>query len=257
MSHITFPINSGQFNVLIDPEDLPRVTREPSGRGWCLNGAGYVVADLGERKVLLTRFLLDPPPDMVVIHLNDAKLDCRRANLLIATRDLALQRQIRRATGSSQYRGVQYHKPTGRWVATFSIKSKPHHLGYFDEEIDAALAYDTAVLDYYGIHARLNFPRAESPAVSAMPGLSSTAANPQPAPTQAPYPYRRSTSQYRGVNLVKRTNHWRASIRVNGQRLNLGTFPTERAAALAYDQAVRHHNLPQIRLNFPDLPATP
>jgi hypothetical protein len=53
MSHTAFlQINSGQLTVLIDAADLPRVTRVPSGRGWCCNADGYVVANLGKRTVL-------------------------------------------------------------------------------------------------------------------------------------------------------------------------------------------------------------
>src|SRR5438874_11301928 len=55
------PINSGQ---------LTRVTRVPSGRGWCRNTDGYVVANLDNRLVLLSRFLLNAPPTATVIHLN-------------------------------------------------------------------------------------------------------------------------------------------------------------------------------------------
>jgi len=44
-----------------------------------------------------------------------------------------------------------------------------------------------------------------------------------------------ASSQYIGVYLRKDSNKWRAYIRYNGERINIGTFDTEINAALAYN----------------------
>ena len=47
-----------------------------------------------------------------------------------------------RCDNSSGYRGVSYHKVTGKWSATISIDSKRKHLGIFDSPILAGIRYD-------------------------------------------------------------------------------------------------------------------
>jgi hypothetical protein len=49
-----------------------------------------------------------------------------------------------------------------------------------------------------------------------------------------------STSRYRGVSRTKK-GKWRAAIDVDGKSYNLGEWPTEESAALAYNEASRNH----------------
>jgi hypothetical protein len=55
---------------------------------------------------------------------------------------------------SSQFKGVYWFKPTSRWRACLATKS----LGYYHNEVEAALAYDAAAQKYFGQFAKLNFP---------------------------------------------------------------------------------------------------
>jgi len=47
----------------------------------------------------------------------------------------------------------------------------------------------------------------------------------------------KTSSRYKGVDLVKATGKWRTRIAVAGRRLFLGSFTSESDAALAYDHA--------------------
>ena len=58
--------------------------------------------------------------------------------------------------GSSKYKGVSFHKKDSKWWSTIIVNKKQIYLGRYDEEKDAAKAYNKAALKYFGEHAYLN-----------------------------------------------------------------------------------------------------
>lgn len=51
---------------------------------------------------------------------------------------------------SSAYRGVCFVKKSNKWQATIKVAGKNKHLGTFDIENDAAIAYNNASRDFFG-----------------------------------------------------------------------------------------------------------
>jgi hypothetical protein len=43
---------------------------------------------------------------------------------------------------SSEYRGVSWYKRDSKWQAQIQVARKKEHLGYFDDEAEAARAFD-------------------------------------------------------------------------------------------------------------------
>ena len=61
---------------------------------------------------------------------------------------------------------------------------------------------------------------------------------------------RKSTSKYKGVSLLKRTGKWRSAIGFEGRTISLGSFISEKQAALAYDLAAKRYHREFAYLNF-------
>lgn len=71
-------------------------------------------------------------------HINRDRLDCRRLNLRVLTRDANAQNRPSARGSSSSYRGVSWHKGNRKWSARVSVDGKDRHLGDFDSETEAA-----------------------------------------------------------------------------------------------------------------------
>jgi hypothetical protein len=105
------------------------------------------------------REIMNAPAGLLVDHRNRDSLDNRRENLRLATPSQnSYNRQKSKSKTSSRYRGVTFDKHAGKWIARIKYQGKTIWLGYFDNEIDAAKAYDAAAKKYYGEFAMLNFP---------------------------------------------------------------------------------------------------
>lgn len=57
---------------------------------------------------------------------------------------------------SSIYKGVVWHKRTKRWQVQIKIGDKMEYFGSFAHEIEAAKAYNSVAIKYYGEFARIN-----------------------------------------------------------------------------------------------------
>lgn len=61
-----------------------------------------------------------------------------------------------RVNSTSKYKGVCWFKTREKWVARIMINGKTKHLGYFLDELDAALAYNEAAKELFGEYAHIN-----------------------------------------------------------------------------------------------------
>jgi hypothetical protein len=77
------PLTQGKY-AKVDDQDYAAAAK----LRWHWTPAG-ASTNLGGRQVLLHRFILQPPEDMDVVHLNSNKADCRRENMQLVERGLA------------------------------------------------------------------------------------------------------------------------------------------------------------------------
>jgi hypothetical protein len=91
----------------------------------------------------------------LVDHINLDKLDCRRANLRLATRTDNEANKAKGRRGTSRYKGVSRTKQ-GKWKAELTVAGQRIYLGTYENEKEAAKAYNGEAKTQFGEYARLN-----------------------------------------------------------------------------------------------------
>ena len=99
----------------------------------------------------------DIPLGHFVFHLNGNSRDCRIENLICSTRSEI--NKIRKKTvsnTSSKYKGVYWSTTYSKWVSTIGLNYKKYSLGTYEDEWEAAEAYNEAAIEFHGENAILN-----------------------------------------------------------------------------------------------------
>ena len=149
------------YMTMVSPEDMATL------------GAHYWQAHVKPRTIYATRNVPRPKKTTMRLHrqiFNAAGtveidhrdgngLDNRRRNLRQASHIQNNQNRIKTSGKSSQFFGVHWVTSRKGWVASYIYNKKRILLGIFDDEVAAARARDTAILnanraDFF----RLNFP---------------------------------------------------------------------------------------------------
>lgn len=151
------PLTKGQV-AFVDDRDYARIVAVGKWSAARRRNTYYAVSEIAGLLVYMHRFILTLTPGDGVKsdHRDGNGTNNQRYNLRVTDTLHNSRNSAKRKHTSSIFKGVHLFTRTEKWQAYISPNGKRIHLGYFDNELDAAQAYDVAAREHFGEFARLN-----------------------------------------------------------------------------------------------------
>lgn len=154
---IEFKLGDGA-KILLDEDSMQKVKNYT----WHIDRTGYVKTTITVSKnhrqtIQMHRFILGLAKGVgVVDHINGNMQDNRRSNLRVCSVSENAMNRGMQADNKSGFKGVSFHKESGKWQA--QTKKKGHEKMYsrHDTPQEAAHAYNKAAIKMHGEFAVLN-----------------------------------------------------------------------------------------------------
>ena len=144
-------LSQGKF-AMIDHKDLKLV----KAHIW-FYAIDHARAIIKGKNIRLHNFLMRRTKKSGVHFKNGDSLDFRRKNLeLVSIKFIHQKKGKIKIPTSSRFKGVCWHSRNWIWEAYIRVNKIRKYLGTFENEGDAAIAYNEAALKYFGKHAFLN-----------------------------------------------------------------------------------------------------
>jgi hypothetical protein len=173
-------LSQGQI-ALVDDADFPLL----SEFHWCYRPErdgkqGYVIrhqkAGGKYKTVYLHRHIMQPPEGHEVIFLNYDRLDCRRENLKVVTKEEARRHHRVRSDSRSGVKGVRYNAEGDSWSAYVYRGGNAYHVGTYYSQEQAVAAYEDELKkenpDLHRAPARVDRQRTAESAQACGPGAA-------------------------------------------------------------------------------------
>jgi len=150
------PLIRGGF-AIVDGDDYEKLAKY---RWYCEHegNTSYAVRTKNGKRIYMHRQILDAPKGKVVDHKDGNGLKNRKSNLRLCTRAQNMRNRRPWLRCSSKYKGVSWDTCGNHWRARITFNGKKIHIGHFDDEVEAARAYDRKAWELFGEYAYLNFP---------------------------------------------------------------------------------------------------
>ena len=158
-------LTQGKY-AIVDPDDYERLSKHKwhafKSKNTFYAERAVSVGKVRRRVIIkMHREVVKVPDGMFVDHKNHNGLDNRKANLRLVTsaENNRNRQKFQKTRCSSRFKGVSWNRSKEKWSARINFDGIQKNIGYFDNEIDAAKAYDSAAKKFHGDFAVLNFDK--------------------------------------------------------------------------------------------------
>jgi hypothetical protein len=208
--------------ILISPESVEKIKKYK----W-RKMDDYYKSCIDGKEIMLHRFLLNAKPGEIVDHINNTTKDNRLENLRICNSAGNAHNRSKREDASSKYHGVSYHKIAKKWNSIFRKDGEVYRLSSYNDEIQAAIAYNIKAKELYGEFAKLNdipddiFKKYEAEIREKINNCKKT-----------------STSGYKGICWNNEKDKWQVAHIKEKKKYHIGYFADLREAIIAYNAKI-------------------
>ncbi len=152
------PLTQGRF-AIVDDEDYEFLMQWKWQAGKSRN-TFYARRTVGKIKcavIYMHRVIMKAHKGQEIDHVDGNGLANVKSNLRFCNRSQNAQNKRPHKYASSKYKGVSRSNRTAKWKAQIMYNYRNHSLGYFDDDIEAAKAYDAKARELFGEFAHTNF----------------------------------------------------------------------------------------------------
>jgi hypothetical protein len=150
------PLTQGKF-AIVDAEDYDWLSQYK----WCVQKAGdclYAVRSKKRATIKMHREIIGAPKRLMCDHIDHNGLNNCKSNLRLCTNAQNSYNRQARINCTSKYKGVSWKKADRKWQVLIGFEGKRICLGLFDNEMEAAMAYDDKAIELFGEFACVNLP---------------------------------------------------------------------------------------------------
>lgn len=136
---------------MVDDEDFKWLNESK----WYFNNTGYAVRG-NPIKLLMHRVIINAPKGIEVDYINLNRLDNRKVNLRLCTRADNCHNREKYKCNTSGYKGVYWDNKAKKWSAKIRNNNKLINIGFFNDKLEAARAYDFEAIKLFKNFSKLN-----------------------------------------------------------------------------------------------------
>ena len=152
-----YPTCPEHCSTLVDPKFVAELTKHTlawTPQGYCSitihHQDGRISREQLHNYLYIQNYGKPLPDGMLLHHVNDNKWDNRLENLELTSRahnSAAVDKKHGKSTSS--FKGVSYNSKANKWNGQIVFEGQNTFLGHFEDEIEAARAYDFAFIAIY------------------------------------------------------------------------------------------------------------